>query len=114
MGSAYGGLVALSPAVVAQLFGVEGLGGMLGALFTSSSLSSLAGPPIVGLLIDYTGSYLWPAIFAGASGLAAFLVLIPLGRTAAAIDTDSAPAGAAQITEPAGRSAPQRNRLRIG
>jgi MFS family permease len=35
MGSAYGGMVALSPAVVAELFGLEGLGGLLGALFTS-------------------------------------------------------------------------------
>jgi MFS family permease len=80
MGAAYGGLVALSPAVVAELFGIEGLGAMLGALFTSSAISSLAGPPLVGLLIDYTGSELWPAVFASAAGVLASVILMPLGR----------------------------------
>ncbi len=80
MGAAYGGLVALSPAVVAELFGVIGLGAMLGALFTSSAISSLAGPPLVGFLMDYSGSAIWPPLFAGASGVLAFIVLMPLGR----------------------------------
>jgi MFS family permease len=78
MGTAYGGLVALSPAVVAELFGVTGLGAMLGALFTSSAISSLAGPPLVGLLIDWTGNAIWPPLFAGATGVLAFVVLMPL------------------------------------
>jgi MFS family permease len=81
MGAAYGDLVALSPAVVAELFGVDGLGGMLGALFTSSAFSSLTGPPLIGFLIDRTGNLMWPAILAGASGVLAFLLLIPLSRT---------------------------------
>jgi MFS family permease len=80
MGASYGGLVALSPAVVAELFGVTGLGAMLGALFTSSAISSLLGPPIVGLLMDYTGKLIWPPLLAGASGVLAFVVLIPLER----------------------------------
>jgi MFS family permease len=92
MGAAYGGLVALSPAVVAELFGVEGLGSMLGALFTSSAISSLAAPPLVGLLIDYTGSAIWPAVFAGASGVLAFVVLMPLGRAQGGAGVISAPA----------------------
>jgi MFS family permease len=79
MGTAYGGLVALSPAVVAELFGVVGLGATLGALFTSSAISSLAGPPIVGLLIDWTGNLIWPPLFAGTAGVLAFVVLMPLG-----------------------------------
>lgn len=92
MGVAYGGLVALSPAVVAELFGVAGLGAMLGALFTSSAISSLAGPPLVGLLMDYTGSAIWPPLFAGVSGVLAFVVLIPLGRSEAEVQVISAPA----------------------
>jgi MFS family permease len=80
MGAAYGGLVALSPAVVAELFGVTGLGATLGALFTSSAISSLAGPPLIGLLIDWTGSAIWPPVLAGATGVLAFVVLMPLGR----------------------------------
>src|SRR5690348_18265175 len=80
MGVAYGGLVALSPAVVAELFGVAGLGAMLGALYTSSAISSLAGPPLVGLLMDYTGSEIWAPLLAGATGVLAFVVLMPLGH----------------------------------
>jgi MFS family permease len=78
MGGAYGGMVSLSPTVVAELFGVEGLGTILGAVYTSSALSALAGPPLVGLAIDRGGSYLWAAVAAGGAGVAAFGVLIPL------------------------------------
>jgi MFS family permease len=80
MGAAYGGMVALSPAVVAQLFGVRGLGAMLGALYTSSAVSALAGPPLAGMIIDRTGSYLWAAALAGISGVVGFIVLLPLDR----------------------------------
>lgn len=83
MGSAYGGMVALSPAVVAQLFGVRGLGATLGALYTSSALSALAGPPLAGMVIDRTGSYLWAAVLAGGSGVIGFFILLPLDREAA-------------------------------
>lgn len=79
MGVAYGGLVALSPAVMAELFGVEGLGTMLGALFTSSAISSLVGPPLVGFLMDRTGKIIWPPLLASISGMIAFVILIPLG-----------------------------------
>jgi MFS family permease len=81
MGLAYGGMIALSPAVVAELFGVRGLGAMLGALYTSSAISALTGPPLAGFVIDRTGSYLWAAGLAGATGVIGFLVLLPLGRT---------------------------------
>lgn len=82
MGSAYGGMVALSPAVVAELFGVQGLGAMLGALYTSSSLSALTGPPLVGFVIDHTGSYLWAAALAGGAGVIGFFLIIPLAPDA--------------------------------
>jgi len=78
MGSSYGGMIALSPAVVAELFGVQGLGATLGALYTGSAISSLTGPPITGLIIDYSGSYLWAAVFAGSTAVAGFLILIPM------------------------------------
>ena len=78
MGTAYGGMVALTPSVVAELFGVVGLGTMLGTLFTSSAVSALLGPPLVGLAIDAGGSYLWAAVVAGSTGVAAFGVLVPL------------------------------------
>ncbi len=78
MGAAYGGLVALAPAVVAELFGVQGLGAVLGALYTSSAISALVGPPLAGLVIDRSGSYLWAAVFAGSACVAGFFILIPL------------------------------------
>lgn len=55
MGSSYGGFIALSPAVAAELFGLAGLGGVLGALYTAAGIGGLAGPPLAGLLIDNAG-----------------------------------------------------------
>ena len=91
MGSAYGGMVSLTPTVVAELFGVEGLGTILGALFTSSAISALAGPPLVGLAIDRGGSYLWAAAIAGGAGVAAFGVLIPLRESQVYASLEVAP-----------------------
>jgi len=98
MGVAYGGMVSLSPTVVAELFGVEDLGTMLGALYTSSALSALAGPPLVGLAIDHVGSYLWAAAIAGSTGLLAFFVLVPL-------QTRMVESGTEQLGQGAGESA---------
>lgn len=54
-GIGYGGFIALSPAVVAEVFGLEGLGAMIGTLYTGAAVGSLTGPPIAGLIIDQTG-----------------------------------------------------------
>jgi MFS family permease len=51
LGVGYGGFVALGPPLVAGMFGLQGLGGMLGVLYTSAALGSLVGPPLAGLLI---------------------------------------------------------------
>jgi MFS family permease len=61
LGVAYGGYVALSPAVMAELFGLAGLGAVLGASYTAGGIGGLVGPPVAGWLIDATGSYT-PAI----------------------------------------------------
>ena len=53
MGVAYGGFIALAPAVAAGLFGTVGLGAILGALYTSAAIGGLIGPPIVGAVIDH-------------------------------------------------------------
>jgi predicted MFS family arabinose efflux permease len=83
MGASYGGFVALSPAVAAQLFGVEGLGGLLGALYTSGAIGVAIGPPLAGFLIDHTGSYRLTIAFAMAMGLGAFTTFLPLSRARA-------------------------------
>ena len=53
MGVAYGGFIALAPAVAAGLFGTVGLGAILGALYTSAAIGGLVGPPVVGAVIDH-------------------------------------------------------------
>jgi MFS family permease len=55
LGIGYGGFIALSPAVTAQLFGPIGLGGVLGALYTSAGVGGLIGPPTMGIIIDRWG-----------------------------------------------------------
>jgi len=52
LGIAYGGYVALVPEVSAHLFGVVGLGGVVGMMFVASALGGLIGPPLSGFLAD--------------------------------------------------------------
>jgi len=73
LGVGYGGYVALAPAVVAERFGVERLGALLGVLYTSAGIGSAIGPPAAGAIID-AGGYA-PAIAASlALGLASFCI----------------------------------------
>jgi predicted MFS family arabinose efflux permease len=85
MGSAYGGWVVMLPAVLAEIFGVEGLGATLGAVYSGSAISAIIGTPLSGFLIDKTGSYLCAAALAGGCSVAGFLIVLPLQR-----ETDSA------------------------
>jgi len=62
-GTAYGGFIALSPAVAAARFGLKGLGGVLGTWYTAAAFGALLGPPIAGLIIDNAG-YRWAIAFA--------------------------------------------------
>ncbi len=85
IGAAYGGMVALAPAVIAELFGVQRMGAVLGTLYTSSSISALVGPPLAGLVIDRSGSYVWAAVFAGLASVIGYLVIVPLRRAEPAL-----------------------------
>ncbi|MDA3041148.1 MAG: MFS transporter, partial [Actinomycetota bacterium] len=75
LGTSYGGYVALSPAASAQLFGLNGLGSILGALYTAGGLGGLIGPPVAGLIIDRTGRYEPAIITALLLGCASVVVL---------------------------------------
>jgi len=57
LGVGYGGYVALSPVAAAGIFGLQGLGGVLGVLYTSAGIGALIGPIAAGAVIDATGSY---------------------------------------------------------
>ena len=93
MGTAYGGWIALSPAVIAYLFGPVGLGGVLGALYTSAGIGGLFGPPLIGVVIDAT-SY-ETAIGLAIALSAISLVLLRTGTRAA----ESTAVDAVQPTE---------------
>ena len=74
LGVGYGGFVALGPSVVAEMYGVAGLGALLGVLYTSAAVGSAVGPPLAGVLITSTGGYLTTIV--AALAIAAVSVLV--------------------------------------
>jgi MFS family permease len=64
MGIAYGGFVALSPEVVAVLFGTVGLGSTIGLSFLGAGLGGLLGPTTAGFLADISDGQVVPIVFA--------------------------------------------------
>ncbi len=72
LGLGYGGFIALSPVVTAERFGLVGLGGVLGTLYTSAGIGTLFGPPIAGLLRDEFG-------YTTAVGFAAVMTTLSVG-----------------------------------
>jgi MFS family permease len=99
MGSAYGGVVALSPAVVAQIFGVDGLGVIIGILYTGGGIGVLIGPSVAALSIDLSSSYTAAIIFAMAMSAAGFFALSLLesyGLTDAPLAAEAAKSHSAQ------------------
>lgn len=80
MGVGYGGIAAMAPAVLASLFGVNGLGEMLGISFTALGAACLVGPPLAGLLVDYTHDFKWPVFVAAGAAVLAMIFVIPLRR----------------------------------
>lgn len=80
LGIGYGGWIALQPAVIAEIFGLRGLGGIVGLIYTSGGIGALIGPPLAGLVIDATGGYRWAVVLAGLAALGSVLALLPLGR----------------------------------
>jgi predicted MFS family arabinose efflux permease len=85
MGVAYGGFIALAPAVTAGLFGTVGLGAILGALYTAAAVGGLVGPPVVGSVIDhasYAAGITLAMVITAVS--TAVLFLLPAGHDRAA------------------------------
>jgi MFS family permease len=76
MGIAYGGFIALSPAVTAEMFGLVGLGGIMGTLYTAAGVGGLIGPPLAGMLIDYSNSYTVVIVSAMVLSFIAFVCLL--------------------------------------
>jgi len=78
-GALYGGYAALIPAVCADYFGSARISAVIGSLYASVAVGTLAGPSLAGLAFDLTGSYTYP-ILVGAFGslVAAALVALML------------------------------------
>jgi MFS family permease len=79
-GAGWGGFIALSPAVAAEIFGPVGLGTVLGATYTAAGIAGLLGPTLAGYLIDKSGSYQPAIIAAMVVAFLGYLLLILLGR----------------------------------
>jgi MFS family permease len=80
MGVGYGGIAAMAPAVAANIFGIEGLGELLGILFTGFGVACLVGPPLAGVLVDHTHDYKWPVFVAACAAVIALMVVVPLRK----------------------------------
>lgn len=91
LGVSYGGYVALSPAVAAHLFGVVGLGGTVGLLYTGSGFGALVGAPAAGWLIDRTDTYWITEVIAGIIAFGSFALLVMALRVPAPISLVSSP-----------------------
>jgi MFS family permease len=74
-GVAYGGFIALSPAVMADIFGTAAMGRLVGIQYTSAGIGALVGPPLAGLAVDGTGTYRWAIGGAMALALAGWAFL---------------------------------------
>jgi len=81
LGVSYGGFISLAPAMMADLFGTVGLGGLLGALYTAAGIGGLVGPPLMGAIIDASGhtAAQWTALASGAVATSLLFVMQPAG-----------------------------------
>jgi MFS family permease len=70
-GAAYGGFVALMPALAADLFGPRRASAVIGVLYTSVGWGALAGPSLAGYAYDLSGSYVVPIATGGVLDLLA-------------------------------------------
>ena len=78
-GAVYGGFIALAPAVTAQVYGTQGLGSVLGALYTSAGFAGI-GLYLAGELIESSGSYTVSIVASMVTGLVSAALLFPLYR----------------------------------
>lgn len=62
-GAAYGGFVALVPALATDYFGGRNAGGIIGWLYTGAAFGALFGPTLAGAVYDALDSYTFPILF---------------------------------------------------
>ena len=74
-GTAYGGWVALLPAVVMDFFGGRNVSGLIGILYTSAGFGTLVGPAAAGFAFDVSGCYMVPILLSIAGNVIAAAVM---------------------------------------
>jgi MFS transporter, OFA family, oxalate/formate antiporter len=74
-GTAYGGWVALLPAVVMDYFGGRNVSGLIGILYTSAAFGTLIGPAAAGFAFDVAHSYLTPILASAICNVIAAMVM---------------------------------------
>ncbi len=79
-GTAYGGWVALLPAVVMDYFGGRNVSGLIGILYTSAGIGTLIGPSAAGFTFDLSGSYTLPILAGVAANVIAAIVMAVTSR----------------------------------
>ncbi len=87
LGIGYGGVAALTPAVLAHIYGLPGFGELLGILLTAFGVASVAGPPLAGYLVDRSGNYRDIVVYAIATSIVALATSLALRRFAAVAET---------------------------
>ena len=80
-GTAYGGWVALLPAVIMDYFGGRNVSGLIGILYTSAGIGTLIGPSATGYAFDATHSYTVPILISIGGNVIAAIIM---GATARA------------------------------
>ena len=74
-GAAYGGFVALLPAVTTDRFGRRSAGGIIGVLYTGRGFALLLAAPLLAVLVDGSGGYRLPLGLMALIGLAGVALL---------------------------------------
>ena len=93
LGISYGGFVALMGDVVAHLFGLVGIGSVMGLLFFTAGLGSLIGAPAAGFLADYSDARFLPILVMLIISALGALLLLPMTRHPVRLPTWLGPNG---------------------
>jgi OFA family oxalate/formate antiporter-like MFS transporter len=70
----YGGWVAILPAVVMDYYGGRNVSGIIGILYTSVAIGTLAGPSAAGFAFDVSHSYTLPIVASAAANVIAAII----------------------------------------
>lgn len=95
LGVSYGGYVALLGDVTAHLFGLAGIGAVMGMMFFGAGSGALIGPPLMGFTADATGGIGVPIIISGVIAAVGVAVLLPMTRHPLPLPTYVGPPGSA-------------------